>query len=86
LVALHGERNPLLRVADVAERLEVCAATVYRLCESGQLPHVRIVNSIRVRPDDLSAFVAGVLFTEGERETTPEAVAILCVPKGAARQ
>jgi hypothetical protein len=26
---------------------------VYRLCEAGELAHVRIVNSIRIRPDDL---------------------------------
>jgi excisionase family DNA binding protein len=45
-------------VAEVAEQLGVCAATVYRLCESGELPHVRIVNSIRVRPTDLEALVA----------------------------
>jgi excisionase family DNA binding protein len=58
LVALHGGRVRLLRVAEVAVRLGVCAATVYRLCESGALPHVRIVNSIRVRPADLDAFIA----------------------------
>ena len=56
LVVLHGGRDPLLRVADVAERLGVCAATVYRLCERGELPHVRIVNSIRIRRADLDAF------------------------------
>ena len=50
LVALHGGRDQLLSVADVAKRLGVCAATVYRLCERGELPHVRIVNSIRIRP------------------------------------
>jgi excisionase family DNA binding protein len=58
LVALHGGRDQLLSVADVAERLGVCAATVYRLCELGELPHVRIVNSIRLRRQDLDAFVA----------------------------
>ena len=47
----------MLRVADVAERLGVWAATVYRLCETGALPHVRVVNSIRVRPEDLRAFL-----------------------------
>ena len=51
LTALHGGRSRLLRVAEVANRLGGCAATVYRLCESGTLPHVRIVNSIRVRLD-----------------------------------
>jgi hypothetical protein len=34
-------------------------ATVYRLCEGGQLPHVRIVNSIRIRPEDLKDFHIG---------------------------
>ena len=58
LAALHGGRGRLLRVAEVAELFGVCAATVYRLCERGELSHVRIVNSIRVRPDDLSKFVA----------------------------
>jgi excisionase family DNA binding protein len=45
-------------VGEVAEQLGVCAATVYRLCERGELQHLRIVNSIRVRPDDLTAFLA----------------------------
>jgi excisionase family DNA binding protein len=58
LVALHDGRSRLLRVAQVAEQLGVCAATVYRLCERGELPHVRIVNSIRIRPEDLRAFIS----------------------------
>ncbi|HVV15983.1 MAG TPA: helix-turn-helix domain-containing protein [Polyangia bacterium] len=45
-------------MSDVAERLGVCAATVYRLCERGELPHVRIVNSIRIRPEDLKNFIS----------------------------
>jgi excisionase family DNA binding protein len=45
-------------VAEVAEQLGVCAATVYRLCEGGELPHVRIVNSIRIRPEDLKDFIS----------------------------
>jgi hypothetical protein len=32
LVALYGGRDRMLRVADVAEKLGICAATVYRLC------------------------------------------------------
>ena len=42
----------------MAERLRVCTATVYKLCASGALEHVRVVNSIRVREDALAAFVA----------------------------
>jgi excisionase family DNA binding protein len=61
LCVLYGGRDRLLRVAEVAEHLGVCAATVYRLCERGELCHVRIVNSIRVRPRDLAVFVEGML-------------------------
>ena len=58
LTALRGGRDRLLAVGEVAAELGVCTATVYRLCERGDLPHVRIINSIRVRPRDLAAFVA----------------------------
>jgi excisionase family DNA binding protein len=58
LTALRGGRDQLLPVREVAAELGVCTATVYRLCERGDLPHVRIINSIRVRPRDLAAFVA----------------------------
>jgi len=63
-------------VAEVAEQLGVCAATVYRLCESGALPHVRIVNSIRVRPADLDALLAARVTVaprkDGRRSALPE--------------
>jgi excisionase family DNA binding protein len=75
LVALHGARDRLLRVADVAERLGVCAATVYRLCERGELPHVRIVNSIRIRRADLDAFAgahATAALKSGRRRPSAE--------------
>ena len=57
LRVLWGGRDRLLKVAEVAEHLGVCNATVYRLCDSGDLPHVWIVNSIRIRPVDLQAFL-----------------------------
>ena len=41
LAALYAGSNQLLRVFEVAEQLGVCNATVYRLCENGELPHVR---------------------------------------------
>ena len=48
----------LLTVSDVAKRLGVCAATVYKLCATGALQHLRVLNSIRVTDDVLQAFVA----------------------------
>jgi len=48
-------------VAEVADQLGVSTATVYGLCAAGELPHVRIVDSIRIRPRDLAAFVDGQL-------------------------
>ena len=47
----------LLSVREVAAQLGVCTATVYRLCDRGELPHVRILDSIRVAPHDLRVFI-----------------------------
>jgi excisionase family DNA binding protein len=58
LQVLWGGRDRLLRVAEVAELLAVGAWAVYKLCEDEELPHVRINNSIRVRPTDLVEFIA----------------------------
>ena len=44
-------------VAAAAQQLGVCTATVYTLCARGQLPHVRILNAIRIAQTDLKAFV-----------------------------
>ena len=60
LVSYWGGQYRLLRVREGAEQLGACNASVYRLVENGELPHVRIVNSIRIRPDDLEAFLRGV--------------------------
>jgi len=49
----------LLTVREVAERLAVCTATIYTLCERGEIQHLRVSNAIRVHPDDLEAFIAG---------------------------
>jgi len=48
----------LLTVRQVATLLGVCAATVYKWAADGALPHVRIVNVIRVLPEDLTALIA----------------------------
>ena len=38
----------LLTVRQVAKLLGMCPATVYRLCDRGELPHYRVRNAIRV--------------------------------------
>jgi len=53
----EGGAAALLTVRDVAAQLGVCTATVYQLVGEGLLPHVRVLNAIRVSPRDLAAFV-----------------------------
>jgi excisionase family DNA binding protein len=45
-----------LTVKEVATRLRVCTATIYRLCTAGELPHFRVGATIRIREEDLRAF------------------------------
>ena len=47
-----------LTVREVAARLSVSTATVYKLCTRGELAYVRILGAIRLAPDDLAALVA----------------------------
>jgi excisionase family DNA binding protein len=49
----------LLTVREVAERLAVCTATVYTLCERGEVQHLRVLNALRIHPNDPEAFIAG---------------------------
>jgi excisionase family DNA binding protein len=50
--------QPLLSVRQAAAILGVCAATVYRMCEHGELPHFRVRNAIRVPVATLKAYLA----------------------------
>ena len=56
---LHAIAAPLalLSVRDVARILAVSTATVYALVDRGELPHVRVLNAIRVAPADLQHFI-----------------------------
>lgn len=56
--ALSMRGNDFLTAKEVATRLRVCTATVYKLCASGALPHVRVLNAVRVATDDLERFVS----------------------------
>jgi len=51
-----GSRR-LLSAPQVAELLGVSTATVYRLCERGELAHLRVSCAIRVDPAALTAFM-----------------------------
>jgi hypothetical protein len=46
----------------VAARLCVSTATVYKLCATGKLPHLRVLGAIRVPPADLVALSNARLF------------------------
>jgi excisionase family DNA binding protein len=50
--------QPLLSVRQAAALLGVCTATVYRMCEQGELPHFRVRNAIRVPVTTLKAYLA----------------------------
>lgn len=50
----------LLSVREVAARLKVSTASIYKLCDSGQLAHSRIGSAIRISEDALADFLAGV--------------------------
>ncbi len=61
LRAIRGTRiapPALLSVREVARRLKVSSAIVYRLCEHGDLQHFRISNAIRIAPSDIDAFLS----------------------------
>ena len=60
LRALDGGADNLLSVREVAARLSVTTAMVYKLARLGELPHVRVLNTIRGAPADFAAFVASM--------------------------
>ena len=49
------ELSVLLTVGEVAERLKLSRATVYSLVKRGELPSIRVSNSIRVLRDAVEA-------------------------------
>jgi excisionase family DNA binding protein len=58
LKSIPGGAGHLLSVREIAARLGVSTATVYKLCDCGELPYVRVSNAIRVAPADLAEFIA----------------------------
>jgi excisionase family DNA binding protein len=48
----------MLTVREAARRLGVSTATVYKLCATGELAHVRVLNAVRIAPAALAAVMA----------------------------
>ncbi|MDQ3672701.1 MAG: helix-turn-helix domain-containing protein [Actinomycetota bacterium] len=48
----------LLKVADVADRLDVSPKTVYRLLAAGELKRIKVRSSTRIDERDVEAYVA----------------------------
>ncbi|MGZ6126071.1 MAG: helix-turn-helix domain-containing protein [Myxococcales bacterium] len=57
---MAASTGPLLNVKEAARVLQVSTATVYKLCGSGALPHVRVLNALRIRPTDLETYLSRV--------------------------
>ena len=57
LLGADEDEPPLLSVREVARLLGLSTATVYALCSAGTLPTIRILNTIRIRPADVRAFI-----------------------------
>ena len=51
--------NSYLTIKDVQRILQVGRTTAYGLLRSGRLPCYRVGGLVRVRPEDLKAFVEG---------------------------
>ncbi len=52
-----GMTRRLLKGEDVADILQVSKSFAYQLIRCGDIPSVRLGRAVRVRPEDLDAFV-----------------------------
>lgn len=55
--ALSSPRRTLLTVDEAAEYLRVSRRQVYNLVRAGDLPAVRVGQRLRIRPDDVDAYL-----------------------------
>ena len=58
---VDGASGRLLRIEEVADRLSVSRSMAWKLIAYGQLRSVRIGRAVRVRPDDLEAYIEGAV-------------------------
>jgi excisionase family DNA binding protein len=52
------KQESLLTVKQLAARLGVCTATIYRLCDRGELPYVRVAQALRFVPIEVAEYMA----------------------------
>jgi excisionase family DNA binding protein len=57
LHAVSGGLEQLLTVREVATMLQVSTATIYAIAARQELPHVRVSNALRFRPQDVERFL-----------------------------
>lgn len=63
--------NDLLTPREVAEVMRVSTMTVYRLIKAGDLPAIRVGKHLRIRGNDVAAFLdARVVPRPAERRST----------------
>jgi excisionase family DNA binding protein len=58
----------LLKASDVATTLNISRSFAYLLLETGQLPTVRIGRTLRVRVQDLEAYIESNLVHESKQD------------------
>jgi excisionase family DNA binding protein len=54
---IFDPQERLLRVTQVADRLQVSPRTIWRLIEDGRISVIRIGRSVRVHPDAVTALL-----------------------------
>ena len=67
-------KKKLLKGIEVAEVLNISKAYAYRLMSEGQIPTIRFGRSVRVRQEDLDAFIennASVNYTRAFESSIP---------------
>lgn len=55
----------LLTASDLAKRLKISKPFAYRLIQTGSIPSVRIGRCVRVREEDLDAYIRKQIWEEG---------------------
>ena len=57
LAELVEEKTEALRVRDVARILDVSAKQIYKMAAKGQIPSMRIANTVRFDPQEFAAWL-----------------------------